>query len=115
MGDEQNEADELNAIEEKLRLMYGEKAYQRITEDEWWKYDYYQRRKKLEKQIERQRKTIIKPLIFPSALVDQKIVTKINRKNGQRSRRLMDKLSRRFALEDMRPIDNVTHVVTKMS
>lgn len=39
MGDEQNEADELYAIEEKLRLMYGEKAYQRITEDEWWKYD----------------------------------------------------------------------------
>ncbi|WP_324034774.1 hypothetical protein [Aeromonas caviae] len=65
MGDEQNEADELYAIEEKLRLMYGEKAYQRITEDEWWKYDYYQRRKKLERQIERQRKTIIKPLIFP--------------------------------------------------
>ncbi|MFQ2173610.1 hypothetical protein ACK345_10585 [Aeromonas rivipollensis] len=115
MGDEQNEADELYAIEEKLRLMYGEKAYQRITEDEWWKYDYCQRRKKLEKQIERQRKTTIKPLIFPSALVDKKIVTKINRKNGQRSRRLMDKLSRRFALEDMGPIDNVMHVVTKMS
>ncbi|WP_290436706.1 hypothetical protein [Aeromonas caviae] len=114
MGDEQNEADELYAIEEKLRLMYGEKAYQRITEDEWWKYDYYQRRKKLERQIERQRKTIIKPLIFPSALVDQKIVTKINRKNGQRSRRLMDKLSRRFALEDLRPIDCVEHLIIKM-
>lgn len=50
MGDEQNEADELYAIEEKLRLMYGEKAYQRITGDEWWRYDYCQRRKKLEKQ-----------------------------------------------------------------
>lgn len=26
MGDEQNEADELYAIEEKLRLMYGDRA-----------------------------------------------------------------------------------------
>lgn len=50
MGDEQNEADELYAIEEKLRLIYGEKAYKRITENEWWMYDYCQRRKKLEKQ-----------------------------------------------------------------
>ena len=86
MGDEQNEADELYAIEEKLRLIYGEKAYKRITENEWWMYDYCQRRKKLEKQIERHRKTIIKPLLFPSIFADQKTVVKKNRQNGQRSR-----------------------------
>ncbi|MFQ2739963.1 hypothetical protein ACK3Y8_15150 [Aeromonas caviae] len=115
MGDKDNEENELYKIEEKLRLLYGEKACQRITGNEWWRYDYCQRRKKLEKQIERQRKTIIKPLVFPSFLVDKKIMANINRKNGQRSRWLMNKLSRRFALENMGPIDNVMHIVTKMS
>lgn len=115
MGDEQNGADDLYAIEERLRLLYGEKAYQRITGDEWWRYDYCQRRKKLEKQIERHRKTIIKPLLLPSTFADKKTVAKKNRQNGQRSRWLMRKLSRRFALENMGPIDNVMHVVTKMS
>lgn len=114
MGDEQNEADELYAIEEKLRLMYGEKAYQRITGDEWWRYDYCQRRKKLEKQIERHRKTIIKPLLFPSIFADQKTVAKKNRQNGQRSRWFLEKSSRIFALEDLRPIDCVEHLIIKM-
>jgi len=115
MSAKNNENNEWGVIEEKLRLMYGEKAYQRITEDEWWRYDYCQRRNKLEKQIERQRKTIIKPLIFPSVLVDKKIVTNINRKNGQRSRWFMEKFSRIFSLEDLRPIDCVAHLIIKMS
>ncbi|MFM1680962.1 hypothetical protein [Aeromonas salmonicida] len=115
MSAEENEENEWHAIEESLRLMYGDNAYQRMTEDEWWRYDYCGRRKKLERQIERQRITIVKPLVFLSIFADPKTVAKINRQNGQRSRWLMDKLSRRIALEDMGPIDNVTHVVTKMS
>ncbi|WP_429169041.1 hypothetical protein [Aeromonas rivipollensis] len=115
MSAKNNENNEWSVIEEKLRLMYGDESFQRITEDEWWKYYYCERRKKLDKQIARQRNTIVKPLMFPSIFTDQKAVAKINRQNGQRSRWLMNKLSRRFALEDMGPIDNVMHVVTKMS
>ena len=114
MSAEQNEKDEWRAIEEELRLMYGDEAFLRMTEDEWWRYEYCERRKKLAKQIERQRKTIVKPLVFPPIFADQKTVMKKNRQNGQRSRWFMNKFSRRFALEDLRPIDCVEHLIIKM-
>ena len=40
MSAEQNEKDEWRAIEEELRLMYGDEAFLRMTEDEWWRYEY---------------------------------------------------------------------------
>ena len=36
------------------------------------------------------------------------------RQNGQRSRWFMDKFSRIFSLEDLRPIDCVEHLIIKM-
>ncbi|WP_324033387.1 hypothetical protein [Aeromonas caviae] len=66
MNDEQNEADEWHAIEEELRLIYGSDAFQHIIKDEWWKYNFCERRKKLEEQIKRQKIKVIKPLMFPS-------------------------------------------------
>ncbi|MFQ2541405.1 hypothetical protein ACK30C_18215 [Aeromonas caviae] len=113
MGDKQNEANEWGAIEEKLRLMYGDEAFQRMVEDEWWRYDYCERRKKLEKQIERQRKTIIKPLVFPSIFAVQKTVARKNRQNGQRSRWLMKKFSRQSSLKRLGAIECVADLVTK--
>lgn len=115
MGDEQNEADEWRAIEEKLHLMYGDEAFQRMTEDESWRHGYCERRKKLEKQIECQKITIIKPLEFPSFFGDQQTVTKNNRQYGQRSRWFIDDYSRILALENLRPIDCVADLITKLS
>ncbi|MGL6515982.1 hypothetical protein [Aeromonas caviae] len=115
MSVKNNENSECGVIDEKLRLMHGDESLQRMTEDEWWKYYYFERRKKLDKQIAHQRNTIVKPLMFPSIFTDQKTVAKINRQNGQRSRWFMEKFSRIFALEDLRPIDCVAHLIIKMS
>lgn len=115
MDTEKSKENEWQAIEKKLLLMYGDKAYQRMTENEWWRYDYCERRKKLEKQIERQKKIIVNPLIFPTIFDDQKAVAKKNRQSGQRSRWFMNKFSRIYALENLRPIDCVEQLISKMS
>ncbi|MNG97268.1 hypothetical protein D3C79_563760 [compost metagenome] len=115
MGDEQNEEDEWHAIDEKLRLMYGNNAFQRMTEDEWWRHDYCDRRKKLEEQIKRQKIKVIKPLMFPSIFADRKTVEKQNRKNGQRSRWLMKKFSQQASLKRLGPIECVTDLMAKLS
>lgn len=115
MSAENNDKNDWCVIDEKLRHMYGDKAYQYMTENEWWRHDYCERRNKLERQIERQRKTIIKPLVFPSMFADQKTVTKKNRQNGQRSRWLMKKFSRQSSLKRLGPVDCVADLVTKLS
>lgn len=115
MNDAQNEADEWHAIEEELRLIYGYEAFQHITEDEWWKYNFCKRRKKLEEQIKRQKIKVIKPLMFPSFLADRKTVVKQNRKNGQRSRWLMRKFSRQSSLKRLVPIECAADLVAKLS
>ncbi len=118
MSAEENDNNKWHTIEKKLLLMYGEKAYRRMTEDDQWKHRYCERRRKLEKQIvrlARQKMTIVKPLIFPSIFDDQKTVTKKNRQNGQRSRWFTDNLSRQFALKNLQPVDCVGDLITKMS
>jgi len=115
MDIEQSEENEWEVIEETLRFIYGDKAYQRITSNSWWREAYYERREKLEKQIERQKITRIKPLLYAPIGASQEKLERINRKNGQRSRWFMAKFDRIFALERMGRIDCVERLLAKMS
>ncbi|MFQ2220378.1 hypothetical protein ACK32O_16280 [Aeromonas enteropelogenes] len=110
---EQN--DKWHTIEAELRLNYGNEGLRCIIEDPRWRHYYCERRKKLNKQIARHRKFFIKTLVYPSPLDDPKKRKTKNRKNGQRSRRMMSKFSRQFALERLAPIDNVADLVSKLS
>jgi hypothetical protein len=112
MSDEKNE--KWHTIEEELRLIYGDEGCEFIIEGPWWQHDYCERRKKLKKQIARHSVTVIKTLASPSLCDDPKTVTTKNRKNGQRSRRMMSKFSRQFALERLAPIDSAADLVSKL-
>ncbi|WP_429154975.1 hypothetical protein [Aeromonas media] len=113
MSDEQNK--KWHVIEEELLLMYGDEGFRFITEEPWWRHDYCERRNKLKKQIVRHQRTVIKTLAFPSIFDGPKTVKTKNRQNGQRSRRMVSKFSRQFALERLAPIDNAADLVSKLS
>ena len=40
MDTEGNNEYDWGIIEKNIRRIYGNKAYRRITEDEWWRYKY---------------------------------------------------------------------------
>ncbi|EOD3545177.1 hypothetical protein ACRDE1_002753 [Cronobacter sakazakii] len=115
MDTEGNNEYDWGIIEKNIRRIYGNKAYRRITEDEWWRYKYCERRKMLKKQLARKKNFVAKSLAFSSFHDDPNTVVKKNRRNGQRSRWNIDRFSRRIYIEDLGSLDTVAHLLTKMS
>lgn len=112
---EQNNEQDWLIIEDELRLIYGEAGYQQIIADNRWRHAYCERRKKLEKQLIWQRVNVAKRMLTVPIFADKKTAEKINRKNAQRARRLVDKLCRMVGLEELNPIDSAAQLVRKMA
>ena len=115
MDTENNNEYDWGLIEKNIRRIYGNKAYRRITEDEWWKCKYLERRKKLRKQLELKRDFVVKSLLFTSFYDNPNTMVKKNRRNGQRGRWNIDRFSRRIYIKDLGSLDTVAHLLTKMS